>query len=262
MQKFLTLFAVICLGLRLFSQNVGIGTGSLSIPQASLEIRGAGTTSATNTFMLRNSIGDTLVRVRNDGRIGIGYNGTTYGRVLNIGGTGINLYTANEAGFGGSIFPTDTSLILWSNSNANNYLVFQPSWGNVGVGTYTPNAKLHLNGAMLIGNNAARIAIGYSLSVDGKIMCEALDILPSGSWPDYVFEDDYNLLPLFELEASIRQNKHLPGLPSSAEIKASGKIQVGEMNKKMLEKVEELTLYIIQLKKENIALEGRLSKLE
>ena len=63
------------------------------------------------------------MRVRDDGRMGIGYNGPSYGRTINIGGSGMNFYTANEVAFGGAIFPTDTSLILWSNSNANNYLV-------------------------------------------------------------------------------------------------------------------------------------------
>lgn len=251
-------FLVVLLPVFAMAQNIGIGT---TAPIAKLDIKGAGTTSSTNTLTLRNSNGDTLLRMRDDGRMGIGYNGTTYGRQINLGGTGINLYTANEIAFGGAIFPTDTSLILWSNSNANNYLVFQPSWGNTGIGTYTPNAKLHINGSQLIGSNSARIATGYSLSVDGKIMSEESTVLPSGSWPDYVFDDSYKLMPLEELESSIRLNKHLPNIPPAAVIEKKG-IDLGDMNRRLVEKVEELTLYLIELKKEIKSMNEKIHKLE
>ncbi|MBL7748926.1 MAG: hypothetical protein JNM19_15920 [Chitinophagaceae bacterium] len=234
-----------------FSQNGNMGIGGFSgpgIPLGRLDVIGAGTTSSTNTFLLRNSVGDTLMRVRDDGRMGIGYNGSTYGRTINLGGTGINFYTSNEAAFGGAVFPTDTSIVIWSNSNANNYLVLQPSWGNTGVGTYTPNAKFHLNGAGLIGSNSARIATNYEWSVDGEIMCENLVMQNSTSWPDYVFEDNYPLMSIADLEESIRKNKHLPNVPSAAEIEKKG-IDMGQMTRALLEKVEELTLYVIQLEK-------------
>jgi hypothetical protein len=193
--------------------------------------------------------------------MGIGYNGSSYGRVMNVGGTGINFYTANEAAFGGAVFPTDTSLILWSNSGANNYLVFQPSWGNTGVGTYTPNAKLHVNGTMLIGGNSDRIATGYNLSVAGKIIAEEVKVQLKASWPDYVFADNYNLMPIEDLEKSIRQHKHLPNIPAAAEVEKEG-ISLGDMNKRLMEKVEELTLYIIDLNKKNNALAERVQQLE
>lgn len=247
-----------------FSQNGNVGIGGFSgsgVPIARLDVKGIGTTSSTNTMTLRNSNGDTLFRLRDDGRIGIGYNGTTFGRTLNLGGTGINLYTSNQAAFGGTIFPTDTSLVLWSNSNSNNYLVLQPSWGNTGVGTYSPNAKFHVNGAMLIGNSSSRIATGYSLSVTGRIMCTDITSSPTSSWPDYVFDKEYKIMPLEELEAAINKNKHLPNIPSAREIEANG-IQLGEMSRKTMEKIEELTLYIIELNKKNQALAEKLEKLE
>ena len=137
-----------------FSQNGNMGIGGFSgagVPIARLDVIGAGTTSSTNNLILRNSLGDTLLRMRDDGRMGIGYNGTTYGRTMNLGGTGINFYTANEAAFGGAVFPTDTSLVIWSNSPSNNYLVLQPSWGNTGIGTYSPDAKLHVKGTVILG---------------------------------------------------------------------------------------------------------------
>ena len=248
-----------------FSQNGNVGLGGFSgpgVPIGRLDVLGSGTTSSTNTFLLRNSVGDTLLRMRDDGRMGIGYNGSSYGRTLNMGGTGINFYTANEAAFGGAIFPTDTSLVIWSNSSVNNYLVFQPSWGNTGIGTYTPNAKLHLNGVQLIGSNSAFPATGYQLSVDGKIIAEEVKVQLSTSWPDYVFGEGYKLMPIDELEKSIQHNKHLPNIPSAADVTAEKGIVLGEMNRKLLEKIEELTLYIIQLKKENNSLESRLKLVE
>ncbi|MES2774148.1 MAG: hypothetical protein V4722_08185 [Bacteroidota bacterium] len=245
--------------------NIGIATG-VPVPKARLEVFGAGTTSSTNTFMLRRSDGDTLLRMRDDGRMGINYNGTTYARQINIGGTGINFYTINPNeingySFGGSLFPTDTSLVLWSNNNTNNYLVLQPSWGNIGVGTYTPNAKFHLNGAMLVGSNSARIAMGYAVSVDGRLICEESTVLNSTSWPDYVFDDSYQLMPLEDLKKKIRADKHLPNIPSAAVVEKEG-IHLGEMSKKMMEKIEELTLYIIELNSKNATMAERLEKLE
>jgi hypothetical protein len=247
-----------------FSQNGNMGVGGFSgpgTPQGRLDVIGAGTTSATNTFMLRNSIGDTLMRMRDDGRMGIGYNGVSYGRTLNMGGTGINFYTANEAAFGGAIFPTDTSLVIWSNSGANNYLILQPSWGNTGIGTYSPNAKLHVNGTQLIGGTSARIATGYQLSVVGKIIAEEVKVQLYAAWPDYVFSNNYKLMPLDQLEQSINANKHLPNIPAAAEVEKNG-IMLGDMNRKLMEKVEELTLYIIDLNKKNNVLAEKVEQLE
>ncbi|MFZ5972137.1 MAG: hypothetical protein ACOYXA_11140, partial [Bacteroidota bacterium] len=73
--------------------------------------------------------------------------------------------------------------------------------------------------------------------------------------------EDYNLKPLEEVEQFIKENKHLPGVPNAESLKANG-WQVGEMNNKLLEKVEELTLYLIELKRENEDLKIRLEKLE
>jgi hypothetical protein len=246
-----------------FSQNGNVGLGGFSgpgVPLGRLDVIGSGTTSSSNTMVLRNSLLDTIMRVRDDGRMGIGYNGSSYGRTMNVGGTGINFYTANESAFGGAVFPTDTSLVLWSNSGANNYLVMQPSWGNAGVGTYTPNAKFHVNGTQLIGGNNDRIGTGCLLSVAGKIITPELIIQAVAFWPDYVFDKNYKLMPLAELEKSIAKNKHLPNIPSATEIEKNG-ISVGEMSKKLIEKVEELTLYIIELNKKNIALEERVNVL-
>ena len=70
--------------------------------------------------------------------------------------------------------------------------------------------------------------------------------------PDYVFEKNYDLRPLTEVEAYINQNKHLPEIPAAKEMEKDG-VNLGEMNMMLLKKVEELTLYMIDLKKENEA---------
>ena len=104
-------------------------------------------------------------------------------------------------------------------------------------------------------------ADGYKLSVNGKIIGTEVRVDALANWPDYVFSGNHKMLSLEELEASINTNKHLPGIPSAAEVKEKG-IMLGDMQTKTMEKVEELTLYLIQLSKENKELKARLEKLE
>lgn len=101
-----------------------------------------------------------------------------------------------------------------------------------------------------VGNEAEAESAGYKLCVDGKIICEELKVQDSGNWPDYVFSTDYKLSTLEEVEQQIKNDKHLPGIPSACEIEENG-FFIGEMQKMLMEKVEELTLYVIELKKEN-----------
>ncbi|MBL4587617.1 MAG: hypothetical protein JKX84_11270 [Flavobacteriales bacterium] len=98
-------------------------------------------------------------------------------------------------------------------------------------------------------------ATGYELSVNGQIICGELKVQDSGSWPDYVFADEYKLRSLEELEKSINENNHLPGVPSAATVEAEG-ISIGEMTKTLMEKIEELTLYMIDADKRIKALEA------
>lgn len=69
----------------------------------------------------------------------------------------------------------------------------------------------------------------------------------SAYWPDYVFGTEYNLMSLKELEQYVNANKHLPGVPSAQEIEKKGDVDLGAMNTLLLEKVEELTRYVIDL---------------
>ena len=80
-------------------------------------------------------------------------------------------------------------------------------------------------------------------------------------WADFVFEDNYNLMPLDEVKKFIDTNNHLPEIPSEKEVLAEG-ISVGTMQTKLLQKVEELTLYVIDAKRENETLKRRIEVLE
>ena len=87
----------------------------------------------------------------------------------------------------------------------------------------------------------------FLLSVNGNVRAKRVKVYTT--WADYVFEKDYKLLKLNEVEAFINKHGHLPEIPSAVEVEKNG-IDIGEMNKKLLSKIEELTLYVIQLNKE------------
>ncbi|MBR4814281.1 MAG: hypothetical protein IKZ67_02340 [Paludibacteraceae bacterium] len=145
------------------------------------------------------------------------------------------------------------------------------------IGGYSP---LNFRG------NSYRFYIGSvlmdrDLTVNGKITChdeievskltsdnmnvnqlKANDIrVDLNNAADYVFEDNYNLKSLKEVESYVKENKHLPGIPSAAEISQNG-MSVSEMSNLLLEKVEELTLHLIQLEKENEALKAKVESLD
>ncbi|SDW58047.1 hypothetical protein SAMN05444410_1048 [Hydrobacter penzbergensis] len=101
------------------------------------------------------------------------------------------------------------------------------SSGNLGIGTINPSEKL---------------------SVNGNIRTQKLIVTQLG-WSDYVFDKDYKLRSLQDLEAFIKENKHLPEVPSTKEVSEKG-ISVGDNQALLLKKIEELTLYVIELKKE------------
>ena len=90
--------------------------------------------------------------------------------------------------------------------------------------------------------------IKMQLTANGKLKIKEVEVTLNG-WPDYVFETDYPLMNLQETEQYIKENKHLPNVPSAAEVEANG-VNLGDMQGKLLLKIEELTLYILDLQKQ------------
>jgi hypothetical protein len=103
-----------------------------------------------------------------------------------------------------------------------------------------------------------RVPSGYKLGVNGGIICEEVKVIDDVPDADYVFENDYELMPLSDLQKFVNSNKHLPDIPSAQQFKEDG-YKVGEMDELLLKKIEELTLYVIQLKQENDDLKAMIS---
>ncbi len=89
----------------------------------------------------------------------------------------------------------------------------------------------------------------YKLLVGGKIIAEGVRVELEENWADYVFTPDYSLKPLHEVEQFIKDNGHLPNIPSAATVEEEG-LDLGDMVTKQMEKIEELTLYIIEQQKQ------------
>lgn len=105
------------------------------------------------------------------------------------------------------------------------------------------------NGNVAIGTNPTSNSLTstYKLSVMGKIRAEEIKVYTG--WADYVFEENYQIKTIEEVEKFIKAEGHLPGMPSSQEIEENEGVEVGEMLVKQQEKIEELFLYIIELEK-------------
>ena len=130
--------------------------------------------------------------------------------------------------------------VLKGTSYSSSELSLNPNGGNVGIGTTN---------------------LTYKLSVAGTIGCGEVIVEDITGWADFVFEDGYNLMSLKDLDQYIQKNKHLPEIPTTAEVQENG-ISIGEMNAKLLQKIEELTLYVIEQNKEMEKFKDELSQLK
>ncbi len=114
-----------------------------------------------------------------------------------------------------------------------------------------------------VGIETSYVPGAYKLAVNGDVIAEEIQVMERIHWPDYVFDDDYNLLSLPELETKIESLGHLPGVPSAEEVNENGHA-LGKMDAILLEKVEELTLHLIDMNKnmERLNQENKLLKKE
>ncbi len=170
---------------------------------------------------------------------------------------------------------TKVSSLNISSSPEGTSSVWVGNWKSGGFGL-VKNGDSFTGGIYWDGNNpqpilnfnATKVGIGimppmdgkYNLYVTGGILTEEIKVQLAGGpdWPDYVFASDYKLNTLQEVEQYIAKNQHLPDVPSAETVKKEG-INVGEMNALLLQKIEELTLYTIQLEKKYNELESRLN---
>ncbi|RNC85552.1 MAG: hypothetical protein ED557_01920 [Balneola sp.] len=200
--------------------NVGIGT---STPNSILHIK-SDTPDAPGTLIVQGKQNDST------------YNSAEI--VLSTEFNTANTQTGTQAGRKALIKATANSswgqrvsLGFYTSGVASSYpeerMVISPD-GNIGIGTDSPENELEVNGTIR----------------SKEVVVEAT------GWPDFVFYSNYNLLPLEEVEQYIAENNHLPEVPSEAEVLEHG-VKLGEMDATILQKIEELTLYMIEQNKIN-----------
>jgi hypothetical protein len=183
-----------------------------------------------------------------DGKLGIGTTTPLAPLAVMCSGAGIADFRSSNAG--------------------NTQIVISNAFGSIGVGIgaitkhgylygNTGNVFFGADGAptmSIIGMNNGNVGIGtedtkgYKLAVNGNAICEKLVVKSKANWPDYVFNADYKLPSLTELEQYIYQYRHLPDVPSADDVAKDG-LSVGENQAALLKKIEELTLYVIELNK-------------
>jgi hypothetical protein len=203
--------------------NVGIGT---SAPLAKLNIEGWADHTNGNLLISGNEAPTLFLRNTNGGLVTqiMSWDGAG-----NDALAGARIGTRSHASKAANIhFTTDDAIRVTIKDD-----------GNVGIGTTNPTHKLAVNG-----------------TIKAKEV-----IVETTGWSDYVFADGYALAPLAEVEAHIKEHKHLPGIPSAAHVADHG-VSVGEMQAKLLAKIEELTLHQIAQEKELAALRTKVARLE
>ena len=232
---------------------------------------------ATAPFGTKNSFTYPTVRmtILSSGYVGIGT--TTPGSTLDVAG--------NQTLQGNLNFTSGTQSIQFANPgstpapmmymfqsgtiNTNRMVIaHSPSYPTWGLQYTDANDQFDFLGAgtsrMTIQLGSGNVGIGvtapvYKLEVCGTI--RAKEVRVETGWCDYVFEKNYKLRSINELEQYINTNKHLPGIAPASEVEKDG-LKVAEMNKAMMEKIEELTLYVIQLSKDNQKLQGEVDALK
>lgn len=160
-----------------------------------------------------------------------------------------------------------SSFLIFSHLEWKTEFYMDLSNGMTGIGTEWPCAKLDIAGDLRV---QTKLGVGcippddpnglYNLYVEGGIKARDIKVTIT-DFPDYCFDDDYPLMSLTDLRKYINENKHLPGMPSIDEIKQNQGFEIGGLQTKLLEKVEEQALYILDLQNQIIELKNQVDRL-
>ena len=253
------------LGSNIYFNDGRVGIGTMS-PRTLLHVKGS-SPSNISRFMQDNASGHGLyVRTQGSGtqfalRVDVNAAAKTPFAVLNNGNVGIGTRSPGTLLHVKGSSPSNISRFMQDNASGHGLYIRTQGSGtqfalrvDVNAAAETPFIVLN-NGNVGIGTRSPI----YELTVNGTI--RAKEIIVDTGWSDFVFEKEYKLPPLNEVEKFIIENKHLPGIPSEAEVKEKG-VSVGNISSKLLQKIEELTLYVINLKKENNHLKTQLSTIQ
>lgn len=202
-----------------------------------LRIAANGNTSVMKRLGIQTLTPATLLHV--DGYYG-GGNNIVEGEIIRIDGVNPLMSFRTEGYRTAYIQGTDDGLTIGTDVGGAGNVIFRTK-GNDKV-------WIKDNGQVYIGGDLGFFPSAFTLAVKGKIAGSEFVVKTVASWPDYVFADDYKLKSLEETEAFIKANKHLPNIPTAAAIEKNG-LELGDMQKRLMEKVEELTLYLIEANK-------------
>jgi len=218
---------------------VGIGTSN---PATNLDV--AGVIRASSAIQGGHQVAARASSSAEGGQLTLGYGGNYNW------GEGASTWNID-------VYNRDLRFFRYNSSASPHVAVQILENGSVGIGTGAPQSTLHVNGTMKVNSSAT---VGGNLTVSGSVKAQTVSWYTRPS-PDYVFEESYRLPPLEEVEQYVKTHKHLPEIPSAAQVAKDG-VDLIQMIMGQLKNIEELTLHMIALKKENDALKERLVSLE
>ncbi len=201
-----------------------------------------------NTFLSINRSSGTILRLYD-----ILVSQETYGlkwnmneKMFDIYNGGLKLSGRATFSIDGSLLPDNSYAIYVANADPT-VKVFASVIDGVEKFVVGAGGGVNATGLNVVGDAGLP---NFTVHSDGRVFARQIEVtLANLSWADYVFADDYELMSITELEKFVKENSHLPGVPSAEEVAENG-IDLGEMDKILLEKIEELSLYIIEQQKE------------
>ncbi len=256
---------------------IGNGTSSILTSNALTVLKdarmGISSSSPIAKLDIRNDLVDKTMYLANN-YTGAGTKYGIYNSLSQDGtGTKYGIYSAVVANTADNSTNYGVYSYINSNSTIGNEYGFYAYLSNSGTGnhygvySYAPGgwSGYFSSGDMYVADNmgigTTTIPAGYKFAVNGKGICEELNVQLNADWPDYVFNPEYKLPSLSSLESDILELGHLPEMPSAQEVKEQG-LGVGEISRQLTKKVEELTLYLINLNKKVEALQQENSELK